>query len=78
MNLVEAYFEKTGSNVNKLSIKIGCSPSTLYRMLEGSRPANPEMALKVEFATNGEIRALYFMDACIEAVRALQPTESAA
>jgi transcriptional regulator with XRE-family HTH domain len=75
-NALTKYLRETGENVSKLAGRIGRSPSTLTRALNGERNPSVELARDVERGTGGIVTAAEFMAICLSATS--QPTETAA
>lgn len=48
---------RLGVDVTELAEKIGCHKTYLYGVLSGCEKASPRLALKIERATKGKIRA---------------------
>lgn len=67
MNPVEQFFKSEKWNASKLASSVGVSPSTVCRMLSGERDASPDLARKIEAATEGKLSALDFLSACMQA-----------
>jgi DNA-binding transcriptional regulator YdaS (Cro superfamily) len=69
MNAIELYFQETGDNPSKLAERVGRSPSTITRPLNGERNASMDVALDVERGTDGKISAEQFLSICLTARR---------
>ncbi len=78
MNALERYLRSSGETVTQLARRIGRSPSTLSRPLNGERNVSMDIAVEVEAATGGAVTAEQFMAICIEAKRRTRGTISLA
>lgn len=66
MNPIEQFIrDKTGKKPSHLARRVGCSPSTITRIIRGERRPSVSFAEKVEQKTGGEIKALDFLAACV-------------
>lgn len=53
---LEQFLKDSDQTAAAFAMKIGAPPSTVTRWLRGERRVSPEMAIKIEAATNGKIR----------------------
>jgi DNA-binding transcriptional regulator YdaS (Cro superfamily) len=56
MNKLEKYLEKTNETPTAFARRSGVPQPTIWRALNSKRPVSPENALKIEQATDGEIK----------------------
>lgn len=76
MNAIERYFSDTGDTATSLAGRIGRSPSTLTRAINGQRNASMKLARQVEAGTGGKLKASDFLAACLAAAN--PPSQQAA
>lgn len=70
MNALEQYFAETGDTPSKLAQRVGRSPSTITRPLNGERNVSMDVALDVERGTGGRVPANEFLSICMAAKKA--------
>lgn len=66
-NALTRYFLETGENLSVLAARMGRSPSTLTRPVNGERNPSIGLAREVERATGGKVPANAFIEICMSA-----------
>jgi transcriptional regulator with XRE-family HTH domain len=56
MNKLDAYLKRPGVSASQLAEQVGCDAATIWRLRKG-RPASLRVAIAIERATDGNIRA---------------------
>ncbi|MEJ5359896.1 MAG: helix-turn-helix transcriptional regulator [Desulfobacterales bacterium] len=66
MNRLEAFFKKTGKKQSEIANAAGCSKAAISMIAKGRRRPSPDLALRIERATGGAVRAaeLIFSGIC--------------
>lgn len=72
-NALARYFRDSGDSLSSLAARMGRSPSTLTRAVNGERNPSVSLAREVEQHTGGKVAATEFIDICI---RAADPTHA--
>lgn len=66
-NALSRYFNETGENFSTLAARMGRSPSTLTRPVNGERNPSIGLAQQVEQFTDGRVTASEFINICLAA-----------
>lgn len=67
-NPLTEYLERTGTSLSGFALRMGKSPSTLLRALNGERNPSVKLAKLVERTSDGEVTASQFLNTCLSAV----------
>lgn len=66
MDAIERYFHESGDTPSRLAGRIGRSPSTITRVINGQREPSFDLAREIERGTEGKLAAGEFLQACLE------------
>lgn len=67
MNELLSYLASRNESLSAFAVRIGRSPSTLSRVLDGRRNPSISLAKDVEAGTSGEVTASVFLGICMAA-----------
>ncbi len=74
--ITDIYLEPNGMSGRKLAEKLGVAPSTLSRVLKGTRRVTPEMALRLSVALGRSPESWLMMQSAYDLRIARQPVDS--
>jgi transcriptional regulator with XRE-family HTH domain len=76
MDALSSYLDERNERLSTFAVRIGRSPSTLSRALSGQRDPSVDLARDVEKGTQGSVTTLQFLEICLAAQAAAQPSPS--
>lgn len=66
MNALARYLSKTGESASAFASRMGRTASTITRLLKAERNPSPTLAIDIERATGGRVKATEIMEIGIE------------